>query len=145
MTPSRMVVVRVSDHILTAIFAAVSALAGSGLTMWATIRSARADQAAQDAATQVDATRAAWEITTDTITSLRDRIDAAEQALDAERAEREEISAKVSALMLDLARRDSLLVEASAVIEWVRRGAHPPPPTVSDAMIHYISKNPPSQ
>lgn len=134
-----------SDHILTAIFAAVSALAGSGLTMWATIRTARADQAAQDAATEVDATRAAWQITTDTLTTLRERIEETERALTAEREAREEIAAKVTALTIDLARRDSLLLEARAVIDWVRRGAHPPPPIVSDAMIHYISNNPPSQ
>ncbi|MCT1686294.1 hypothetical protein [Pseudoglutamicibacter cumminsii] len=134
-----------SDHILTAIFAAVSALAGSGLTMWATIRTARADQAAQDAATEVDATRAAWQITTDTLTTLRERIEETERALTAEREAREEIAAKVTALTLDLARRDTLLLEARSVIDWVRRGAHPPPPIVSDAMIHYISNNPPSQ
>lgn len=134
-----------SDHILTAIFAAVSALAGSGLTMWATIKTARADQAAQDAATEVDATRAAWQITTDTLTTLRERIEETERALAAEREAREEIAAKVTALTIDLARRDSLLLEARSVIDWVRRGAHPPPPIVSDAMIRYISKNPPSQ
>lgn len=134
-----------SDHILTAILAAVSALAGSGLTMWATIKTARADQAAQDAATEVEATRAAWQITSDTLTTLRERIEETESALSDERDAREEIAAKVTALTIDLAHRDSLLLEARSVIDWVRRGAVPPPPTVSDAMIHYISKNPPSQ
>lgn len=134
-----------SDHILTAMLAAVSAVVGSGLTMWATIRTARADQAAQDAATEVDATRAAWQITTDTLTTLRRRIEETEHALAKEREAREEIAAKVTALTLDLAHRDTLLLEAKSVIDWVRRGAHPPPPTVSDEMIRYINNNPPSQ